>query len=851
MDLTLDQVLQKGIEAYKAGKIQEAEKFYTGILQSHPKHPGANHNMGVLAFGIGKAQEALLFFQTAVKEEPSIVQFRISHIEALMKLDKFSDARAAINQAHDKGIKGDAFDQLEQRINELDGNDTDVEDSRTSEKRSNILDTLTLDQAVKLARKKLKGGLSEEAKSLYEDILVRFPKNKKATDGVKVISSGLSGTASNNQNPSSQKLQPLINLYNKGHHQQTLNQVAEMLKQFPRSLALHNICGAAHAGMGNFDAVIDSCKQAIKINPDYVDAYYNMGNALQDKGELDAAIASYKQAIKINPDYVEAYYNMGNVLKNMGDLDAAVANYKKAVKINPDYADAYSNMGSALQDKGELDAAIESYKQVIKINPGYVDAYSKMGNALQDKGELDAAIESYKQAIKINPDYIEAHNNLGVMLQELGRSDEAETSYKKAIKINPYFVEAYNNMSIALRDKGELKAAIESCKQAIKIDPGYAEAYSNMGNALQDEGELDTAIENYKQAIKINPSFAEAYNSMGNAFKDRGELDAAIESCKQAIKINPDYAEAYRNMGITLNDKGELEAAIESYKQAIKINPDYAEAYSNMGSALKDMGDLDAAIASYKKAVKINPHYAVPHSALGSIMYERGDVDSASYYFKKAFNFDPDLRINELRLIVLKARAAQRQTLGNSDTLSKVDNDSRLDTNPLILSRAVEIDLIDKLCEMTSRTLDNTKEARYGNGSCSINFRLFEDESSIIKTVSSDLTRIMGDAVKSKVYVYDSFFNILGAGGGSHPHTHISTHDNAMNLWKQKYSLVYYLSVGDQNCSDPGILKLYDPSEDILPSEGMITIIPASRTHSAVYSGKTDRVMIGVNFYSL
>jgi hypothetical protein len=75
--------------------------------------------------------------------------------------------------------------------------------------------------------------------------------------------------------------------------------------------------------------------------------------------------------------------------------------------------------------------------------------------------------------------------------------------------------------------------------------------------------------------------------------------------------------------------------------------------------------------------------------------------------------------------------------------------------------------------------------------------------------------------------------------------------DIALGLGKQKYSLVYYLSVGDQNCSEPGILKLYDPSEDILPCEGMITIFPADRLHSAFYGGKKDRVMIGVNFYSL
>jgi len=36
-----------------------------------------------------------------------------------------------------------------------------------------------------------------------------------------------------------------------------------------------------------------------------------------------------------------------------------------------------------------------------------------------------------------------------------------------------------------------------------------------------------------------------------------------------------------------------------------------------------------------------------------------------------------------------------------------------------------------------------------------------------------------------------------------------------------------------------------------LTTEGMIMIIPSSRRHSAVYDGKTDRIMIGVNFYSL
>ena len=72
MQLTLKEALLKGIEAHKAGKVQEADRYYTAILKEQPKHPDANHNMGVLAVGLGKVQEALPFFKKALETNPSI-----------------------------------------------------------------------------------------------------------------------------------------------------------------------------------------------------------------------------------------------------------------------------------------------------------------------------------------------------------------------------------------------------------------------------------------------------------------------------------------------------------------------------------------------------------------------------------------------------------------------------------------------------------------------------------------------------------------------------------------------------------------------------------------------------------
>ena len=57
--------------------------------------------------------------------------------------------------------------------------------------------------------------------------------------------------------------------------------------------------------------------------------------------------------------------------------------------------------------------------------------------------------------------------------------------------------------------------------------------------------------------------------------------------------------------------------------------------------------------------------------------------------------------------------------------------------------------------------------------------------------------------------------------------------------------------VGDQDWSEPAILKLYDAEEETLPSEGTVVILPADRMHSVVYGGEKDRIVAGDNLYIL
>ena len=142
MELTLDQALIKGIEAHKAGKLQEADRYYTAILKTQPKHPDANHNMGVLAVGLGKVQEALPFFKTALDANPSIAQFWLSYIDALIKLNQVADAKAVLDEAKSKGVKGDGLEQIEKRLIGLEKGTEVVTSSKSQEPLQEQLQSL-------------------------------------------------------------------------------------------------------------------------------------------------------------------------------------------------------------------------------------------------------------------------------------------------------------------------------------------------------------------------------------------------------------------------------------------------------------------------------------------------------------------------------------------------------------------------------------------------------------------------------------------------------------------------------------------------------------------------------------
>ena len=359
MELTIEQALQQGVTAHREGKLQEAERLYRAILQSQPAHPDANHNLGVLAVSVNKAEAALPLFKTALEANPKIEQFWLSYIDALIKEKQFENAKQVFEQAKIQGV-------AEEKLNILE---------------AQLTPTVQVNEP-KLAAQNKSLSLSQKRKKLSEQ-----KKRKKATkQNLKV------------NNPSQKQLSSLLEYYQNGRFDDAEKLAVSITNEFPKHQFSWKVLGAVLEATGRKSEAVDAKQTAVALSPQDAEAHSNLAVTLQKLGRLDEALASCRQAIALKPDLAEAHYNLGNTLQKLGRLDEALASYTQAIALKPDFAEAHQ----ALTSMKKFDAQDEQYSKMLEL---YLDEgiseeqrchiNFSLAKACEDLGDYEQAYTYY------------------------------------------------------------------------------------------------------------------------------------------------------------------------------------------------------------------------------------------------------------------------------------------------------------------------------------------------------------------------------------------------------------------------------------------------------------------------
>jgi tetratricopeptide (TPR) repeat protein len=175
--------------------------------------------------------------------------------------------------------------------------------------------------------------------------------------------------------------------------------------------------------------------------------YTYLANAYDAEGRIDDAIASAQEALKIDPEYGMAHYNLGNFYARKGLLDEAMQEYTKAAKAYPRFIDPRGNLANILTMKRDFGRAIREYQDALKLSPKESRLHLGLGNALALQGARDEAIKEFELALKYNPDIPAAHAALAQLLAQQGRRADAIGHYEEALRL----LKAQQNTAIQQR----------------------------------------------------------------------------------------------------------------------------------------------------------------------------------------------------------------------------------------------------------------------------------------------------------------------------------------------------------------------------------------------------------------
>lgn len=162
--------------------------------------------------------------------------------------------------------------------------------------------------------------------------------------------------------------------------------------------------------------------------------------SLLQAGELVKAVPYLEALIAVEPNNVDALYNLGMAFSDLGRLDDAERHLLKTIHLDPEHANALTALGVAYQRSGDSEAAVRPLEQAVTIEPANGYAQRNLGAVLGTLGRWDAAQYCLREAHRLMPEDQPSAFGLAEALAKSEKADllsEADEIYTRTIHIDP------------------------------------------------------------------------------------------------------------------------------------------------------------------------------------------------------------------------------------------------------------------------------------------------------------------------------------------------------------------------------------------------------------------------------
>ena len=316
---------------------------------------------------------------------------------------------------------------------------------------------------------------------------------------------------------------------------------------------------------GKSEEALSLYLQVLEAVPNCVPALIRLSHLYTQFEQWEQVADTYKQVIASQPDRIDAYLKLGQALKKTKDIDNAIIIYQKLLSFNPNQPiRVYLELGDLLGEKNRTDEQIHVYSQAIYLKPDLIKLHNKLAQAvLKKKGKLEelAKIGNFSDTITF---YREL----------LSHSSFLEKSTQHSDRVHSKLGELILQQSISSEKLNEASAFFLEASKADANNPWYL---YHLGRCKEQQNQRNSALYYYRTAINLNPDFIESHLKIGENLTQNQQWDLAFESYLKAINANPNsplinrYLQDYfQTIGNILSPK-QVESKVQAYHKTQKI----------------------------------------------------------------------------------------------------------------------------------------------------------------------------------------------------------------------------------------------------------------------------------------
>jgi tetratricopeptide (TPR) repeat protein len=465
-----------------------------------------------------------------------------------------------------------------------------------------------------------------------------------------------------------------LSLYQQGLTALQQNRPAEALavltaaeQENPSDAAIRNFRGIALAQLGRGDDAAGEYREAIRLDPQMVDAYRNLGHLEWTERHPDPARAALKKALDLSPDDPYAHYYLGRVELDLKNYADAMEHLDKSRSVWPQDAEFYlqATAGYAslhrtadghgvlarvqhfdLTDTqsvrlGALRIACEQPGEGIAVFQRLETHYPNADWAQFDlalaylEASQPAEAERTARSIPESKRSGAAWTVIAIAEAEMQRHEEAIRAFRRAAEIAPQEEDRWLDLTRELMEQLHYVDAVAAAQQALEHLPRSYALRLRLGAAYMKSARYKEAEEVFRDLIAKGDPEPTSAIGLAQVFMREGRPEDAAEVLEEAQKrLGSSFLLIYFR-GIVLSRTARPEEAVQQFREAVRLNPRSAEAHQWLGKAELRAGQVDQAIVDLKEALRLDPHNQPAARLLAQAYAIRKQPDQAARYLRK------------------------------------------------------------------------------------------------------------------------------------------------------------------------------------------------------------------------